>query len=347
VTFQIHNLYTRISHTDILTALNRFLVHQAPHGHIQGLTVNAIKELTTLVLHNNIFTYNGIVYRYIKGSPLNLSLTRLLGNIYLQNWQAPLVIQIRAAHEFYGRYHDIGIMTWYVAAMNKLQATIDELNRQNPDVQLTMSIDTNVHFLNAYIENQNGFLYTRVYHDPMTQRFLLPYIPNHPRLGHRQWFRFALIRAGQYCLAFEDFQDERVQIELTLLANGYSLDFVQYHFEQFLKRFNPSQQQEQQQPINLNRFTYTSLRIQLFRHFRQQKNDLQERQELESKNKIIQLYYLFDWGSRCEFNQKFYQLLSTILNEDPTFKKYGLKLILNTKHCYSSNTLVAQYKSNL
>ncbi len=90
-----------MTYIDILTALNRFLIQQAPDGHVQGLTINAIKELTELLLRNNIFTYNGTVYRFIKECPLNLIVTRLLGNIYLQNWQVSLVIQIRATQEFW------------------------------------------------------------------------------------------------------------------------------------------------------------------------------------------------------------------------------------------------------
>jgi Fe-S cluster assembly iron-binding protein IscA len=206
-----------------------------------------------------------------------------------------------------------------------------------------MSIGSNVNFLNATLENKNGNLYTYMYHDPIVQPFLLPYIPNHPRLGHRQWFRFALIRAGQYCLCLEDFHEERVQIELTFLANGYSLDFVEYHLAQFFKRFNPS---STQQPMDLNRFTYGSLRAQLFRHFRQQKIDQEERQQLKNKHQLIELYYLYDWGSRSEFNKHFYKLWTDILNKDQTFTKHGLKIILNSKHCFLSNTLLVQYKTN-
>ena len=50
----------------------------------------------------------------------------------------------------------------------------------------------------------------------------------------------------------------------------------------------------------------------------------------------------YDWGSRCEFNQKFHQLWSSLLNEDPVFKEYGLKIILTSKHCYLSNTLLGR-----
>ncbi len=342
ITFQIHNLSTRVSHADLLTALNRFLVHPLVTHHYQPFTINAIQELTALVLRHHIFTYNGKIYRYIKGSPLNYAFTQLLVDIYLQQWQIPLVREIRTADQFYGRYHDIGILTWNETS-HPLHICINELNEQNPDIQLTTSVGVHVHFLHAYIENQQGLLYTRVYHDPMIQPFLLPYASDHPRLVHRQWFRFALVRAGQYCSSFEDFQEERVQIELTFLANGYSLDFVQFHVKQFLKRFSPFDQ-----PINLHRLTYTSFRQQLFRYFNQRKLDLKQQPPVESipKHRLSQLHYLYDWGTRYEFNQKFYELWSTILNKDPLFSKFRLKIRLHSKHCYLSNTLLVQYKTN-
>ncbi|CAF5165219.1 unnamed protein product [Rotaria magnacalcarata] len=72
------------------------------------------------------------------------------------------------------------------------------------------------------------------------------------------------------------------------------------------------------------------------------KREREEENLLETNQKMIQLHYLFDWGSRCEFNEKFHRLWLTILNEDLTFKQYGLKIQLNSKHCYSSNILLAR-----
>ena len=211
---------------DILTALNQCLVNPVNEGRHQRLTSEATEELTKLVLQNNIFTYNGKIYRYLKGMPLNMSLTELLCNIFLQQWQLPLLRQIRVANEFYGRYHNTGIMTMYEPNMKKLETTFNELKQQYSNVEITTAIGSNVNFLNAYMENQNGNLYTCVYHNPIIEQpFLLPYIANHLRLGHRQWFHFALIRAGQLWFHYEDFEEERVQIELTFHANGYSLDF--------------------------------------------------------------------------------------------------------------------------
>jgi hypothetical protein len=251
----------------------------------------------------------------------------------LNYWELPLLVQIRLEDELYGRYDDMGFLTWN-APVDKLQMFFNELNRQHPDIQLISSIDTSVHFLDAHIENRKGSLYTRVYHDSTTQRFLLPYAVGHPRLVHRQWFQLALLRAGQYCSAFEDFEDERLYIELTFLANGYSMECVNDYLVQFFKRYNPVRQQ-----TNLNRFIYVSLRRQLFRSLSQQ-------QRSGVDDQCIQLQYLFDWGSRVEFNRKFHELWSRFLEQDPTFKAYGLKIKLSSLHCYSSNALLAVPKDN-
>ncbi|CAF1478396.1 unnamed protein product [Adineta steineri] len=336
ITFQIHNLSTRVTHQDLRDVFKQFIMRHIGTFPYKGFQADAIIELIELILSNNIFTYNGKIYRFIKGSPINLALTELLLDIYLHKWQIPLVRLTNLKQLYYGRYHHTGILTWN-GSMNDFRTCILKLNEQYPDIQLTISRGLHVHFLDAYIENRNGKLYTRVYHDPMKQFFLLPYTPNHPRLLHRQWFRFALVRAVQYCCTYEDFQDERLKIELTFLANGYSLDFVKYHLQQFLKRFSSSLTS-----IYFNHSIYATFRIDLFVYFNEQKYYFDEDQLQQRESRIIELYYLYDWGKRHEFNQKFYHLWSTMLNENPAFQKLGLKIILTTKHCYLSNTLLTQ-----
>ena len=327
-TFQIHHLFLRVSHDDILLALNQFLVEKTITGRHQRLTIDAIEQLLSLLLRHNIFTYQGKVYRFIKGCPLNLPITDLLCNIYLQYWQRPLLKQIQLANQFYGRYHNFGFLTWSNSSMEVLHECLNRLNETYPDIQITTSISTRVHFLNAHIENQNGLLHTRVYHDSYKQPFLLPYTAHHPRILHRQYFRYTLMRAAQYCHLWEDFNHERLYIELTFLANGYSLDFVEYHLNQFFTRFT-----HDHKDIPLNPWTYPTLRQRV-----RQSVEVQQR-EFDSKSKLIQFDYVFDWGSRYQFNQQFYHLWASILNSDSTFKKYGLKIQLNTKHYYLSNTL--------
>ncbi|CAF3105780.1 unnamed protein product, partial [Rotaria sp. Silwood2] len=125
--------------------------------------------------------------------------------------------------------------------------------------------------------------------------------PKHGR--HRQWFRYALLRAGQYCSSFEDFEETRRFIEMTFLTNGFSLDFIEYHLRQFYSKFYRSENQIK----DINGRTYRILRRELFRQVDAQKRELQEEQQLQKNHQLIDLHYLFDWGSLCQFNETFYQ----------------------------------------
>ncbi|CAF4392049.1 unnamed protein product, partial [Rotaria sordida] len=105
-----------------------------------------------------------------------------------------------------GRYKDTGFLTWN-GPIDQLQTLFNKLEQElDSNLQMTTFISSDVHFLHAAIENRKGSLHTHVHHDSTIQPFLLPYEHCHPRLFHRQWFRAALIRAGQYCSSFEDFE---------------------------------------------------------------------------------------------------------------------------------------------
>ncbi|CAF1691210.1 unnamed protein product, partial [Adineta ricciae] len=114
-----------------------------------------------------------------------------------------------------------------------------------------------------------------------------------------------------------DFQQERLEIELTFLANGYSLKYVQYLLQQFLRR-HPAPKDS----FLFNKSSYDTFRHDIFRYC-----NARQLQSVANGN-LVQLEYLFDWGNRHEFNQKFYQLWSTRINTDPNFQKLNLKIIL-------------------
>jgi len=344
VTFELHNIYTRVSHLDLLNALNDFLYQELPGNRYKWLSIDTIIQLVRFALKHHLFKYNGKIYRYIKGSPLNYTFTQLLFDIYIQQWQNILVRYVRSTNQFYGRYYHRGIFTWNKSSED-LAKCIKELNEQNADVPLTISSGMTARFLNAYIENRNGILYTRVYRDITTgqQPFLLPYSAEHARKLHRQWFRYSLARAIEYCPSFADFQEEYLHLELSFLANGYSLDFIKYLSSQFMKRFNP----QQRQVISIRNSTnYKSLRQYVFRYFNKQMADTQREQQLQKLLTLpysISFYYLFDWGNRIEFNRKFFELWSTIVKNDPQFAQYDFQLFLRSKHCFSLHALFVRY----
>ncbi|CAF1624904.1 unnamed protein product [Rotaria magnacalcarata] len=154
VTFKIHDLYDNVTHAGLLQALYTFLAHPLVSTRHKRLSNDAIHELTAIVLRNNFFSYDDKIYRFTKGCPLNLQLTDLLGDIYLYDWQFPLVRQLRLNDLFYGRYHNIGLMTWY-GPIEQLQTILDELEQLLPSgAQLTSFIATTVHFMDCLIDNR-------------------------------------------------------------------------------------------------------------------------------------------------------------------------------------------------
>ena len=57
--------------------------------------------------------------------------------------------------------------TWN-GSKETLRAHLQAITTQHPHVYLQILIGSNVRFLNAYIENQNGQLHTRVFHDSLS-----------------------------------------------------------------------------------------------------------------------------------------------------------------------------------
>jgi hypothetical protein len=113
-----------------------------------------------------------------------------------------------------------------------------DIDSKNSNVQLDTARGQNFEFLNVQIENQNGTFYSRVYHDPNVQKYTLPYVIGDSKLVHSHWFRSALIRAVRYCTSIHDFNEEYLYLELTCLANGYSLEFIDRPINHFFTHFN-------------------------------------------------------------------------------------------------------------
>ncbi|CAF4902866.1 unnamed protein product, partial [Rotaria magnacalcarata] len=72
-TFKIHDLYSNISHKELLEGLHTLLVNPLIIGRHDRLSNDAIVQLTSIVLRNNYFIYQDQIYRFARGCPLNLS----------------------------------------------------------------------------------------------------------------------------------------------------------------------------------------------------------------------------------------------------------------------------------
>ena len=103
VTFDVTDLYTMIPRNGALAALGRFLVRVSNKGKIGNLSIDTILKLARLVLDTNYFVYDDKYYRQIKGGAMGSPFTMTLANIYVLQWEQPLIELQLQQGELYGR----------------------------------------------------------------------------------------------------------------------------------------------------------------------------------------------------------------------------------------------------
>jgi hypothetical protein len=86
-----------------LEALMRFLEQHLKRGKIGTLSINNIMQMARLVLDTNCFAYDGKYYLQIRGGAMGSAFTQTLANIYMLEWEQPLVKHQQSHSEVYGR----------------------------------------------------------------------------------------------------------------------------------------------------------------------------------------------------------------------------------------------------
>lgn len=84
VIYELHHLFLRITHEDLLGILKRILNRDLAGKRYNGLKQDGIVELVRVVLSHLTFTYDNKLYRFSRGGPTNLPLIEALIDIYLQ-----------------------------------------------------------------------------------------------------------------------------------------------------------------------------------------------------------------------------------------------------------------------
>jgi hypothetical protein len=111
--------------------------------------------------------------------------------------------------------------------------TIEEINielenAQNKDINIKIAstIGASIHFLDVTIMNENGQLRTSIFYKPTAEPYILPYTSDRPHHIHRNIPYAALLRAARLCSHVNDFNTERIRIDISLLLNGYPPYFI-------------------------------------------------------------------------------------------------------------------------
>lgn len=233
-------------------------------------------------------------------------------------------------------------------SLDQIKARLNIANEQDENIRITHTIGSTVEFLDVLVENNHGQLQTSVFHKPAAESYILPFLSDHPRHIHSSTIKSQLLRAARLCSHVEAFDNERVNIEFTLLLNGYPPKFIAYHFKQFFQKNNVLSLMER-----LDKVIYVELHRQLLaqpsRRERQQQQQQQNiasngnQQQVPNNNTDIFVHFTFESGPMLNFKRELKNLWEKhYIQNNPKNKNICLKI--GTRTNKSLNQLLVKKK---
>lgn len=116
---------------------------------------------------------------------------------------------------------------------NNIRKLLQKENQKDINIKINYQIGTSVDFLDINITNINKRLRTILYHKLAAEPYILPFTSEHPRHIFRNIPHSALLRALRACSDVNDFNNERLNITMSLLLNGYPPKFIDKCFQRF------------------------------------------------------------------------------------------------------------------
>ena len=341
ITFDVIDLYTMIPRDGALVALEQFLCKYAKNGRINGMTIDTLMKMARLVLDTNCFVFEQKYYQQIRGGAMGSSFTMTLANIYMLKWEQPLIAHQKDHNELYGRYIDDVFMTSNLP-LDQINALLDEANSKDENIQITRSMGQKIEFLDVSVENNHGRLKTNVYRKQAAEPYIVPFLSDHPRHIHRSTIKGAVYRAIRLCSEVDDFNQERLDIELMLLLNGYPPKFVTYHLKQFLQHNNCLSLLEQ-----ADNGVYKDLHQRLLdrptRRERKLEEEIYPQEQQKWNKKEIRTYFTFESGPILRLKRELHGLWKKFyLYPGSPMKDVNLKI--STRSNRSLNHLLIKKK---
>ena len=267
---------------------------------IGGLKIETIIRLSRFVMQNNYFSYDGQFYHQIRGGAMGSPLTLTVANCYMFFFEQQIIKQIKNGGGLYFRYIDdlFIAINWPARHLVK---QIDRWNKFDENIKLAANISSTINFLDLYIENQDGILFTKVYQKPSYEPYYLPFNSIHP-LHMKKNIPFAmLLRAMRYCSTFHSYVEEREKLRITLLLNKYPNKIIEQQFNNLLSKYNIDQ------PLNFNNYN----------NYRQKIINTSEKEKiLINYNQTIFIHFTYCLNMKM-FPVKFHQLWNKYFNESP------------------------------
>jgi hypothetical protein len=205
-------------------------------------------------------------------------------------------------------------------SLDTIKELLDREDKKDVNIGINYSVHQSMEFLDVFIENNQGQLRTSVYRKPAAEPYILPYTSDHPRHIHSNTIYTALLRAIRLSSDVQTFNQERLNIEISLILNGYSPKFITYHFKKFFHKHNAlsiykeldNDKYQQLHELLLDESTESKRNENQQNQPKQQQQQEPNTEKLNGKVTIKQkqliLHCRFESGPLSKFNREFRKL---------------------------------------
>ncbi|CAF4507439.1 unnamed protein product [Rotaria sp. Silwood2] len=298
-TIDVVDLYTMIPQVEGVLSLKKMLDYLKLKK-VGGLKIETITRLSRFFMQNNYFSYDGQFYHQIRGGAMGSPLTLTMANCYMFLFERRIATQIKNSGGLYFRY--IGdlfiVINWPARHFLK---QIDRWNKFDENIKLNANVGSFMNFLDLYMENCDGILFTTVYQKPSYEPYYLPFNSIHPLHMKKNIPFTMLLRVIQYCSTFQIYLDEREKLRIALLLNKYPNKLIEEQFNNVLLRYNIDQP--------LTNFNYDK--------YRQKVIDSPIKEKVMIDYEAVMFIHFTYSSTMKTFPVKFHQLWNKYFEESP------------------------------
>jgi hypothetical protein len=118
---------------------------------------------------------------------------------------------------------------------DRIESVLLKARNKDKNIEIESTMGSSANYLDVTIINDNGRLTTKIYHKPTAEPYFLPYTSDHPHRYHRNIPYSALVRAARLCSSADDFKQERLRLDLSLLLSNYPPKMISNQFQRFFQ----------------------------------------------------------------------------------------------------------------
>lgn len=176
VHIKVKNFYTMFSYQSIIDRVGYALTNDRSNAPIHHLSIVTIERLIELFLKFNLFYYDGKFYRCTHGLSSSFELTDILLNLALYSWQKMIINYSKLKTDFIARCQDELFFTWN-DSQKELEIFLQLIREKYNEIDLKIEWGYSIHYLDIYLENRQGHLYTSMFHpNDKSSKLILPYV---------------------------------------------------------------------------------------------------------------------------------------------------------------------------